>query len=70
MIFRSLPKYAMRGVPDIILIKEGGTFVGLEVKSEKGKQSEDQFKFAKNCILKGAEYYVVRSIDDVQKIGL
>ncbi len=32
--FRSLPKYTMKGVPDIILIKNG-QYIGLEVKREK-----------------------------------
>ena len=70
MQFRSMPKYAMRGVPDIIIISKEGKFIGLEVKTEKGKQSDYQFEFAKKCILHNAEYYIVRSIDDVQKIGL
>jgi hypothetical protein len=27
-VFRRMPKHALRGVPDIILIKNGGRFVG------------------------------------------
>jgi hypothetical protein len=67
--FRSTPKYAMNGVPDIILIKDG-FFVGLEVKTPKGRQSDNQKDFEKKCKEAGAEYYLVRSIDDVQEIGL
>ena len=70
MLFRAMPKYGMRGVPDIIVMGDGGKFIGLEVKNEKGKPSDDQIKFGKNCILHGGEYFIVRSIDDVQKIGL
>jgi len=67
--FRRLPKYAMAGVPDVILIKDS-FFVGLEIKSAKGKQSESQKLFEKKCTEAGGEYYVIRSIDDVIEIGL
>lgn len=67
-IHRNLPKYVKKGTPDIILIK-GGKFYGLEVK-DKGVQSEDQRRFEIACKIAGGEYHVVRSIDDVQKIGL
>jgi len=68
-IFYRMPKHAMNGVPDIILIKDG-QFIGLEVKQEKGKQSEDQKIFEKRCHDAGAKYYIVRSLDDVIKLGL
>lgn len=67
--YRPMPKYSMRGVPDIIIIKNG-KFIGLEVKRPKGKQSDSQLEFQKNCILNKAEYFVVTSIDDVIKLGL
>lgn len=67
--FRSMPKYSLTGVPDIILIKDG-KFWGLEVKREKAKMSEAQMHFMKNCTLKGGEYHVVTSVDDVQALGL
>ena len=67
--FRKMPKHAMRGIPDIILVQQG-LFVGLEVKSAIGKQSEDQKAFEKNLKDAGGRYYVVRSIEDVQKLGL
>jgi hypothetical protein len=68
-IFRGMPKYALHGTPDIIVI-HNGKFIGLECKSDKGKQSESQIKFQKGCIDAGGTYAVVRSIDDVQAIGL
>lgn len=67
--YRPMPKYSMRGVPDIIIIKKG-QFIGLEVKRPKGKQSDNQIEFQKNCELNGGKYYVVFSIDDVIKLGL
>lgn len=67
--FRAMPKYSMHGTPDLIVIKDG-FFIGLEVKNAKGKLSAGQKAFAKLCKDSGAEYYVVRSIDDVKEIGL
>lgn len=66
--YRPMPRYSMRGVPDIIIIKNG-KFIGLEVKRPKGKQSDNQLEFQKNCIINKAEYFVVTSIDDVIKLG-
>lgn len=67
--FRSMPKYSMKGTPDIILIKDG-FFVGLEVKKKGTYQSKEQKEFEKKCKENGAEYYVVREIKDLQEIGL
>lgn len=67
--FRAMPKYTMKGIPDIIVIKDG-FFVGLEVKRANTKLSEHQVEFQKLCKEHGAEYYCVRSIDDVIEIGL
>ena len=67
--FRALPKYSMKGVPDINLIYNG-QYIGLECKTHKGKQSDNQKEFERLCKEAGAEYYVVRSVDDVIKLGL
>lgn len=67
--FRRMPKYSMKGIPDIIIIKDG-QFIGLEVKRPKGKQSEFQIEFQKRCEENGGKYFVVTSIDDVKSIGL
>ena len=67
--FRSLPKYAMRGVPDIIII-HNGQFIGIEVKSKAGKQSQAQIDFQVHCEKNGGRYIVAKSVDDIinQKI--
>ncbi len=67
--FRAFGKYAMKGVPDIVLIHDG-KFYGIECKSETGKLSEDQVAFGRRCVKAGGEYIVARSIDDVQQKGL
>lgn len=69
MRFRRMPKYAMNGTPDIIVIKDG-FFIGLEIKMPKGKQSQFQIDFEKGCKEAGGEYYVIRKLEDVIEIGL
>ena len=65
-----MPKHSLKGVPDIILIKEGGQFVGLEVKRSGGRASPEQLEFQRRAHERGAAYCIVRSIDDVQTLGL
>jgi hypothetical protein len=67
---RRQSKYSMNGVPDIILINSVGQFVGLEVKTVIGKQSDEQKLFEQRCKEKFAQYHIIRSIDDLQKINL
>lgn len=67
--FRRMPKHSLRGVPDIIVVRDG-QFIGLEVKSATGRQSEDQKYFEENVKKAGGAYHLVRSLDDVKKIGL
>lgn len=64
-----MPKHSKRGVPDIILIHQA-QFVGLEVKRADGRLSPDQKEFQVGCEAHGGRYHVVRSIDDVQALGL
>lgn len=68
-IYRKAPKWSVKGVSDLILIC-GGEIFFLEVKSRKGMQSEDQEKFEEHIVKNGGNYFIVRSIDDVQRIGL
>lgn len=60
---------ALKGLPDIIVIKRG-QFIGLEVKTKVGRLSIDHVEFAQRVKEHGAFYHVVRSIDDVQRLGL
>jgi len=57
------------GAPDIIGCV-AGKFVGLEVKTAKGKLSDEQEAFAHLLRANSGQYHVVRSIDDVQALGL
>lgn len=69
-VFRKMGKGAIKGVPDILVLTNGGFAVWLEVKDKGKKQSPDQVKFQNRCNEIGCEYYVVRSIDDLKEIGL
>ena len=68
--FRKQSKWAMNGVPDIILIDETGHFVGIEVKKPGGKLSDAQIIFRNKCKQNGAEFYVVTSKEQLAEIGL
>lgn len=67
--FRKLGKFARLGLADILAVKDGKA-IFLEVKSETGRPSKDQLDFGRDAMAAGAEYRVVRSIDDVQAAGL
>lgn len=56
-----------KGQGDLTILKDGRVII-LEVKNSKGKQSENQIEFQNNWERHGGEYYVVRSLDDVDKI--
>jgi hypothetical protein len=64
----------LKGVPDIIAITPatskqcGGIFVGIEIKTSKGKLSVDQILFRDRCYRHNAEYHVVTSLEDIKKL--
>lgn len=53
------------GVADLILWLGKGKVVYIEVKDQKGKQSEHQKAFEQKCQKYGIPYAVVRSVADV-----
>jgi len=55
------------GCPDIIVLKNG-RFIGLEVKTDKGKQSDLQKEAEKQIKNSGGEYYIIRRLEDVLDI--
>jgi hypothetical protein len=68
MRFRKLGKYAMKGIPDIIVITDGGFAVFIEVKAPKSYQSKEQKEFEKRVKDLGGEYYVIKKIEEVLQI--
>jgi hypothetical protein len=55
-------KFGVPGSPDIYVLKEGRLF-GLEVKSEKGFQSQQQNAFEVEFIRAGGIYGIVRTLE-------
>jgi len=55
------------GISDLIAIKNGQVLF-IEVKTETGKTSEDQVKFAKEIDDHGGRYIIARSVQDIQVI--
>lgn len=51
------------GGPDLLAVYRGRP-IALEVKSETGKQSEDQKRWQVEWVGAGGEYHVVRSVAD------
>ena len=60
--------HAKKGIPDIIVIKDG-FFIGLEIK-DKEKQSDGQKEFEKLVKQNGGEYHIIKSVDQLKEIGL
>lgn len=58
-----------KGAPDIFVVKEG-TIYAIEVKSLTGRQNANQVSFQTDLERAGGKYFVVRTLDDVFKIGL
>ena len=55
------------GSSDIIICYRG-RYIGLEIKTQSGKQLEDQKKAEAAIKRAGGEYYIVRSVNDVFNI--
>ena len=58
-------RYGLKGQPDIFLILKG-RFIGIEVKTRTGRQSEAQMQWQRNCERAGGLYILARSVDDVE----
>lgn len=54
------------GFPDILVLKDG-RFIGLEVKTPKTYQNDNQKLVEAQILANGGCYHVVRSIEDVEK---
>lgn len=61
-------QFGFPGMADILGIRKGGQFLAIEVKSAKGKQTEDQAAFAHMVEKMGGTYILARSLEDVQDV--
>jgi VRR-NUC domain-containing protein len=55
------------GVPDICLVRPGGTAAFLELKSPTGRQTPAQRAFQQLCESNGTPYAIARTIDEAIK---
>ena len=60
-------KTGKAGCPDIVCVFKS-RFIGLEIKTLKGRQSSRQKEAQAEIEAAGGEYYIIRSIADVKKI--
>lgn len=58
------------GVSDLIILLPNAKTIFIEVKTEKGIQSEKQKDFETTVTNLGFEYYLVRSLDEFKQIKL
>jgi hypothetical protein len=56
------------GIADLYALRAGRS-VWIEVKTPTGSQSEDQKQFEADVQAHGGEYYVARSVEDVEFLG-
>jgi hypothetical protein len=56
--------YALNGTPDIYVPLRFGIFLSIEVKSAKGRQSEEQQQFERMLKATGGYYFICRSVED------
>lgn len=67
MFRKQTSPYAINGAPDLIAIMNG-RFIGIEIKSPKGVQSEAQKDFERRCVKANGKYFLVRSLDDLETV--
>jgi len=64
-VFRKTGGFSIRGASDILgLIKPSGRLIAIEVKSAKGKLSDDQVAFLSKVNRQGGAAVCVRSLDE------
>ncbi len=66
--FRAMPKYSLKGLPDIQML-HNGKYIGLEIKrqvhtNKKTNSYINQLETGKNIMLHGGMWYMVKSLDE------
>ena len=59
--------YTFRGFPDLTVFYKAKLYF-IEVKGEKGKQSDEQKLFEQEAIKAGITYILARDVEDVSKV--
>jgi hypothetical protein len=66
-MYRSLPKYTPRGLPDIIVVAQG-KFIAIEVKRPGAKLRKEQAEFGCRVIREGGTYIVATDLEDLKQV--
>ena len=66
-VHRKPGKHHRNGVSDILGVDGSGRFIAIEVKTSKGKLSENQKIFIQDINNHGGLAFVARSVDDVRE---
>lgn len=66
-MFRALPKYTPRGIPDIMLVDDS-KFYGIEIKKPGAKLRPEQKVFMENLQKNGANYFIITSIEEARAL--
>ena len=66
-VHRKPGKYHRNGVSDILGFDNTGKFIAIEVKTSKGRLSQNQKLFLEDVNRNGGVGFVARSVDDVRK---
>lgn len=61
-------KNSKKGIADILIFTKNGRTIHLEVKTLKGKMSEDQKQHKKKLEALGHEYYIIRDVEKLHDI--
>jgi len=67
---KSNNRHHILGVADILGVKNDGQFVAIEVKTKKGRLSDNQKAYLQKVEANGGLAFVARSIEDVKEMGL
>ncbi len=65
--FRRTSKWQRNGVSDVLGVSNTGQFIAIEVKSKKGRLSQNQKLFLEDINKNGGLGFVARSVDDVRR---
>lgn len=61
-------RFGKAGSPDFFIFTNDGGCLHLEVKNEKGSQNENQIEYQNKIERLGHTYFIVRSVDEVERI--
>ena len=69
-VYRKGSSFQVRGISDLVVYLPNGIALWMEIKTEKGKQSEYQIAFQRKIESLGHKYVLVRSVNEAtQCIG-